>query len=78
MNGDLRPSFEDDDPLDDSDAPIPVRKKSTATSIAFAAMLGFGKVFQPEKTEVTIEQHNDDPIDKPDFEIDFGNLPPLN
>lgn len=43
-----------------------------------AAMLAVGDIFEPEKTDVEIVQTNDDPIDDLPFNIDFGDLPPLD
>ena len=33
---------------------------------------------EPEKTKVEIQQEDDEPEDDPPFELDFGDLPPLN
>lgn len=43
-----------------------------------AAMLAVGEILEPEKTAVEIVQTNDDPIDDPPFDLDFGDLPPLD
>ena len=43
-----------------------------------AAMLAVGDIPEPEKTTVEIVQTNDDPIDDLPFNIDFGDLPPLD
>ena len=40
--------------------------------------LAEGDILEPEKTTVEIVQTNDDPINDLPFDIDFGNLPPLD
>ena len=77
------------DPPDEAEAvddehevpPAPKPKPKTAgggTTVLGAAMLAVGDILEPEKTTVEIVQTNDDPIDDLPFNIDFGNLPPLD
>lgn len=54
------------------------RKAGGGTTMLAAAMLAVGDILEPEKTTVEIEQANDDPLDDLPFDIDFGNLPPLD
>lgn len=71
----------DDAEIDDATAPEPRKPKpagSGATTVLGAAMLAVGDILEPEKTTVEIVQTNDDPIDDLPFDIDFGNLPPLD
>lgn len=67
---------------DREDAVEPPAKKAKggggATTVLAAAMLAVGDILEPEKTTVEIEQANDDPIDDLPFDIDFGDLPPLD
>ena len=67
---------------DREDAVEPPAKKTKggagATTVLAAAMLAVGDILEPEKTTVEIEQANDDPIDDLPFDIDFGDLPPLD
>lgn len=66
-----------DDHLDEPARP-PKKVKGGATTVLGAAMLAVGDILEPEKTTVEIVQTNDDPIDDLPFDIDFGNLPPLD
>ena len=74
----------DTPPEDDEEAePANVRdpkkpKGGGGATILGAAMLAVGDIFEPEKTDVEIVQTNDDPIDDLPFNIDFGDLPPLD
>jgi hypothetical protein len=72
----------DEDDEDDEEpsaaAAAGARRGGTAQgSILAAAMLAVGDILEPEKTVIEIEQANDDPVDDPPFELDFGDLPPL-
>lgn len=69
-----------DDELDDPVEPEAKKPKGGggATTMLAAAMLAVGDILEPEKTTVEIEQSSDDPIDDLPFEIDFGDLPPLD
>ena len=53
-------------------------RKRVAGSILGAAMLGLGEIIEPEKTKVEIQQEDDRPLDDAPFELEFGELPPLN
>lgn len=53
-------------------------KGTGAINVLGAAMLAVGDILEPEKTTVEIVQTDDDPIDDLPFNIDFGNLPPLD
>lgn len=67
-------------PEEDDDEPAAAAKPRTGSaqgSFLAAAMLAVGDILEPEKTVVEIEQTNDDPVDDPPFELDFGDLPPL-
>lgn len=70
----------DDDGGDEGDAtdPPPAKPKGGSGNVLAAAMLAVGEIFEPEKTDVEIVQTNDDPIDDLPFNIDFGDLPPLD
>ena len=78
--GDDREDLPASQPLE-SDTPIPPKKKKggggSATMLG-AAMLAIGDIFEPEKTTVEIIQTDDDPIDDPPFDLNFGDLPPLD
>lgn len=53
------------------------RPRSAGSTVLGAAMLGVGRVLEPDKTEVQIEiLAPGDPDDQP-FDLDFGDLPPL-
>ena len=71
-----------DDELDDADPPQPQPaakpRSGGAATVLGAAMLAVGDILEPEKTTVEIVQTNDDPIDDLPFDIDFGDLPPLD
>jgi hypothetical protein len=68
-----------DDEHDPEPAPITPRKpKGGSATVLSAAMLALGEIFEPEKTTVEIVQTDDDPIDDPPFDLDFGDLPPLD
>ena len=47
-------------------------------SVLAAAMLAVGEILEPEKTQVEIQQENDDPEPDLPVTLDFGDLPPLN
>ena len=47
-------------------------------SVLAAAMLAVGEILEPEKTQVEIQQENDDPEPDLPVTLDFGELPPLN
>ena len=72
--------LDDDEELEDSVPPEAKKPKGGggATTVLGAAMLAVGDILEPEKTTVEIVQTNDDPIDDLPFDIDFGNLPPLD
>lgn len=68
-----------EDEVDESAAPQAKKPKAGgATTMLAAAMLAVGDILEPEKTTVEIEQASDDPLDDLPFDIDFGNLPPLD
>jgi hypothetical protein len=67
---------EDETPDPDETEPRP-RPRSAGSTVLGAAMLGVGRVLEPDKTEVQIEiLAPGDPDDQP-FDLDFGDLPPL-
>jgi hypothetical protein len=68
-----------DDEEPGPDPPTAKQRKSRGGSATFlsAAMLAIGEIFEPEKTTVEIIQTDDDPVDDPPFDLDFGDLPPL-
>jgi hypothetical protein len=54
------------------------RPRNAGSSVLAAAMLGIGRVLEPDKTEVQIEiVAPGDPDDLP-LDLDFGGLPPLD
>ncbi len=68
----------DDEPEQErSDAKSRKPRGGSATVLS-AAMLAMGEIFEPEKTTVEIVQTDDDPVDDPPFDLDFGDLPPLD
>lgn len=81
---DPAPSDDDFDEFDEFDpeaspaAPSKPRGGGAQGGFLAAAMLAVGEILEPEKTVVEIEQTNDDPLDDPPFELDFGDLPPLS
>ena len=42
-----------------------------------AAMIAMGEILEPEKTTVEIVQTDDDPEPNMPFDLNFGDLPPL-
>lgn len=64
----------DGEPPDDERA---ARPRSTGGSVLAAAMLGVGKVLEPDKTEVQIEIEAPGDPDERRITLDFGELPPL-
>ena len=71
---------DDDDEVERATSPASEQlvKGTGAVSVLGAAMLAVGDILEPEKTTVEIVQTNDDPIDDLPFNIDFGDLPPLD
>ena len=68
-----------EDEAEEQSAPEAKKSKGGgATTVLAAAMLAVGDILEPEKTTVEIEQASDDPLDDLPFDIDFGNLPPLD
>ncbi len=72
-----------DDELDDEELPEPKplpkpKVSGGAATVLGAAMLAVGDILEPDKTTVEIVETNDDPVDDLPFDIDFGNLPPLD
>lgn len=72
---------EDDDADGERIEPTPPKPRKarggSATALG-AAMLAVGEIFEPDKTTVEIVQTDDDPVDDPPFDLDFGDLPPLD
>ncbi len=64
---------------EDSDQAPARTVRGTGGSMLAAAMLGLGQVLEPERTEVTIEQEGDQPLDDdPLASLDFAGLPPID
>jgi hypothetical protein len=76
---DDREDMHTSEPLASATPAAPKKKKGggSATMLG-AAMLAIGDIFEPEKTTVEIIQTDDDPIDDPPFDLNFGDLPPLD
>ncbi|MEC7924415.1 MAG: hypothetical protein VYB80_04270 [Actinomycetota bacterium] len=55
----------------------PKKPKGTGAVVLGAAMIAMGEILEPEKTTVEIVQTNDDPEPDMPFDLDFGDLPPL-
>tara|TARA_B100000700_G_C14803874_1_gene741922 strand:- start:534 stop:767 length:234 start_codon:yes stop_codon:yes gene_type:complete len=53
------------------------KSKGTGSVVLGAAMIAMGEILEPEKTTVEIVQTNDDPEPDMPFDLDFGDLPPL-
>ncbi len=64
----------------DEQAPAaPKRSRSAGSATVLgAAMIAVGEIVEPEKTNVEIVQTDDEPLDEPPFNLDFGSLPPLD
>ncbi|MDH3753732.1 MAG: hypothetical protein OEU32_07650 [Acidimicrobiia bacterium] len=61
-----------------ADPAVATPKKGGSTTVLGAAMLALGEILEPDKTDVVIEQQNDDDNgDDLPFDLDFGGLPPL-
>lgn len=75
---DQPPTDDDGDQGRDAHEPPPAKPKGGSANVLAAAMLAVGEILEPEKTDVEIVQTNDDPIDDLPFNIDFGDLPPLD
>ena len=54
------------------------KPKGAGAVVLGAAMIAIGEILEPEKTTVEIVQTNDDPEPDFPFDLDFGDLPPLN
>jgi hypothetical protein len=67
----------DADPVEPTPPRARKARGGSATALG-AAMLALGEIFEPEKTTVEIVQTDDDPVDDPPFDLDFGDLPPLD
>lgn len=60
-------------------SPAPKRSKGGGSATVLgAAMIAVGEIIEPEKTNVEIVQTDDEPLDEPPFNLDFGSLPPLD
>tara|TARA_B110000014_G_C19665099_1_gene349471 strand:- start:238 stop:471 length:234 start_codon:yes stop_codon:yes gene_type:complete len=74
----------EENPLDTSDS-VPTdpqeagskKPKGTGAVVLGAAMIAMGEILEPEKTTIEIVQTNDDPEPNLPFDLDFGDLPPL-
>jgi len=53
------------------------KPKGAGAVVLGAAMIAMGEILEPEKTTVEIVQTNDDPEPDMPFDLDFGDLPPL-
>lgn len=52
--------------------------RGPGATVLGAAMLAVGDILEPEKSTVEIVQTNDDPEPDLPFDLDFGDLPPLD
>ena len=52
-------------------------RHSASAVVLYAAMHGLAEVLQPEKSQVVIEQVNDEPLDRLGIDLSFGDLPPI-
>lgn len=55
----------------------PKKPKGTGAVVLGAAMIAMGEILEPEKTTVEIVQTDDDPEPNMPFDLNFGDLPPL-
>lgn len=63
----------------DGDQPATKTVRGTGANMLAAAMIGLGQVLEPERTEITIEQEGDQPLDDdPLASLDFSGLPAID
>lgn len=65
------------------DGPLPAatritKRKGGSVTVLSAAMLAVGEILEPEKANVEIAQEADDSGDATDFDLSFGDLPPID
>jgi hypothetical protein len=73
-------SVESEEPSEEEFAtPIPPRRTgATAAPMLAGMMLAVGEIIEPEKTKVEIAVEHSTDSDEDPFDLDFGNLPPLD
>ncbi|GEM_PF-448746 len=52
--------------------------KGSGAAVIGAAMIAVGEILEPEKQMIEMAQPGNDEPGDDDFDLDFGDLPPLN